>query len=329
VVYEGVLHCPDTGCQLEYPIIDGIPLLFPDIRSYITDNLVHITARIDLSELSDSILGDCAGPNSQYDITRQHLSSYTWDNYADLDENEPEYVSSESHVKPGGVKRCLLKGLELIGHKVAEPIIDLGCSVGRSSFELAEHTDQLVLGIDNNFSMLRLAQQILNKQTVSYPRRRVGIVYDRREFKVNFKSANKVDFWACDALSLPFSPNTFGLSVGLQVLDSVPSPHDLLESISCLLRPGGSAILASPYDWSPAVTPIEAWIGGHSQRGENKGASEPLLKSLLTPGAHPQSIKGLKFKNEVTDFPWHTRIHNRGSMMYQVHIFTADAISTQ
>lgn len=40
-VIEGILHCLNADCRLEYPIIDGIPLLFPDIRSYIADNIVR------------------------------------------------------------------------------------------------------------------------------------------------------------------------------------------------------------------------------------------------------------------------------------------------
>jgi len=40
-VIEEILHCQNANCRLEYPIIDGIPLLFPDIRSYIADNIVR------------------------------------------------------------------------------------------------------------------------------------------------------------------------------------------------------------------------------------------------------------------------------------------------
>ena len=185
-----------------------------------------------------------------------------------------------------------------------------------------------MLGVDVNFSMLRLARRVLESGSVSYPRRRVGVVYDRREFPARFPGAERVDFWACDALALPFVPGSFGLAVGLNVLDCVASPRDFLESLSGLLRPGGSALLSTPYDWSPAATPFEAWIGGHSQRGPDGGASEPFLRTLLTFGAHPQSVTGLKVSGEIERQPWHVRLHERSGVDYDVHIVTAEAVGS-
>jgi len=115
------------------------------------------------------------------------------------------------------------------------------------------------------------------------------------------------------------------LIVGLQVLDAVSSPHELLRAIASALQAGGSAVLATPYDWSPAATPIEAWIGGHSQRSTTQGAAEPLLRALLTPGAHPHSVDGLLLRHEVLHCPWHTRIHDRSTMLYDTHIVIAEA----
>ena len=42
-----------------------------------------------------------------------------------------------------------------------------------------------------------------------------------------------------------------------------------------------------------SATAVEGWIGGHSPRSDFKGDSDPFLRALLTPGAHPQSIPGL------------------------------------
>lgn len=327
-VIEGILSCSDPACQLEYPIIDGIPILIANTRAYIADNLPHLVERDDLSETIESILGDSAGPTTLYHTTRQHLSTYSWDNYGDLDPTEPESGDLQGAIVPGGVKRCLDQGLDLLENPVSGPVIDMGCSVGRSTFELAQHWETPVLGIDTNFSMLRLAQRVLRDGVVRYPKRRLGVVYDRKEFELEFDAADRVDFWACDAQALPFAAKSYGLAVGLQILDSVPSPCGLLDSIGNTLRAGGSAILATPYDWSPQVTAIEAWIGGHSQRGPNKGAAEPMLRTLLTPGAHPQSARRLRLVNELMDVPWHTRIQERSAMSYSVHLVTAEAFET-
>ncbi|HEV7515427.1 MAG TPA: hypothetical protein VGR07_03935, partial [Thermoanaerobaculia bacterium] len=34
-VIEGVLRCADPGCLSEFPILDGIPLLLPNLRAYV------------------------------------------------------------------------------------------------------------------------------------------------------------------------------------------------------------------------------------------------------------------------------------------------------
>jgi SAM-dependent methyltransferase len=226
------------------------------------------------------------------------------------------------------VVRCLGQGLELIGEQANGPVIDLGCSVGRTAFDLAQRSDELVLGVDVNFPMLRLARRVLEDGIVRYPRRRVGIVYDRREFSARFDRSDRVDFWACDALALPFSKDTFGLAVAINVLDCVASPHDFLQSLRHVLRPGGAAVLSTPYDWSAGVTAVEAWIGGHSQRGPDRGASEPFLRSLLTPGAHPQCVDGLRITGEIADVPWHARLHDRSTVTYGVHLLAVQASGT-
>ncbi len=322
-VHEGVLHCPDPDCLLEYPVIDGIPILVPNVRSYVSDNLNHLVARDDLSETIETMLGDGAGPGTLFDATRQHLSTYAWDAYADLDPDEASDVADRS--APGAVVRCLDAGLKLLPDSVAAPVLDVGCAVGRTTFELGARADGLVLGVDVNFSMLRLASRVLHAGSVRYPRRRVGVVYDRREFDVPFGGADNVDFWVCDALAPPFADATFGLAVGLNVLDCVTSPHGFLTSIGRQLGADGQLLVSTPYDWSQATTPVEAWVGGHSQRGPGAGASEPLLRSLLTPGAHPQSLDGLRITGEIENFPWHARMHERSHVTYSVHVLAARA----
>jgi SAM-dependent methyltransferase/uncharacterized protein YbaR (Trm112 family) len=319
-IVEGILRCPNPGCLREYPILDGIPLLLANLRGYVAGAIDQIDAREDLDPVIEGLLGDCCGPGSSYDTTRQHLSTYAWDHYGDLDPAET------GEPRPGSVLRVLERGLELAGELPAGPILELGCAVGRSSFALAGGADRLVLGIDLSFPMLRLASGALRRGRVRYPRRRVGVVYDVRQLDVSFPWMDAVDFWAVDAIDLPFKTGTFAAVIGLNVLDCVASPHDLLASLPRLLKPGGKAILSTPYDWSPRATPIEAWLGGHSQRGENAGASEPVLRALLTPGAHPAAIEGLRVVAEEPDLPWRVRLHERSSVEYRVDLVVVERV---
>ncbi len=305
------------GCQREYPIIDGIPLLVPALRAYVSQNIFPILRRPDFSEAIESILGDCCGPGSALDQTRQHLSSYAWGHYSDLDPLETK-----------GPKLSLLEllelGLTLAGPSNPGPILDAGCSVGRSSFELADRGEQLVLGIDMSFSMLQVASRVLRTGEVHYPRRRVGLVYDQRTFPVHFKRPDLVDFWVCDALAPPFPKAAFSLVTSLNLLDCVSSPHEHLVAIANSLVFGGRAILCTPYDWSPGATPIEGWIGGHSQRGPQAGDSAAALRALLTPNAHPASINQLELLADAGSLPWRVRLHDRSIIEYATHLVVAE-----
>jgi hypothetical protein len=183
---------------------------------------------------------------------------------------------------------------------------------------LAESYHTPVLGVDLNFAMLRIAARILHHGVVRYHRKRIGLAYDRREFSVELPGRELVDFWLCDLLAPPFAPDTFGCVVALNVLDCIASPFQFLERTAALLTPGGALALTTPYDWSAGV-PVDAWLGGHSQRGPQRGSSEPILRGLLTPGTYPQSLPKMQIIADIERLAWHVRLHERSIMEYQVH----------
>lgn len=325
-IFEGVLHCSNQQCQREYPIIDGIPILVRDLRQYLADQVLHVYGREDLSARTESILGDCCGTGSAFDVIRQQLSSYTWDHYGQHDpaeSSDPE--QSPPPPTPGSILRVLQFGLELSGDPPAGPILDLGCSVGGSTFALAERYDQPVLGIDLNFSMLRLATRVRDQGIVSYPRRRVGLVYDRREFPIAVQQPQRVDFWACDAAALPFDSASFSLAVSLNLLDCVQSPADFLSAITGVLDDRGILLLACPFDWSVSATPLECWLGGHSQRSPDRGSSELVLQRLIA-GQTDASSSGRLEVMAQRDAHWQVRMHDRSIVSYNSHLVVAKKV---
>jgi SAM-dependent methyltransferase len=316
-IIQGILHCPD--CRHEYPVLHGIPVIVPDLTALLAERGIELLLRDDLDPALESLLGDAIGPDSWFDVMRQVQSTYAWDAYADLD---PAEASVPDGPLPGAVRRCLARLLALAA-AAAPPtavrrVLDVGCAAGRTSFDLAAcHPDALVLGVDIHLGLLRIARGAA-AGLVSYPRRRIGLAYDRRRFAVDLP-ADRVDFWACDGLALPFAPGQADLAVALNLLDCVANPRRLLESLTLAVGAGGRILLATPYDWSARATPLASWLGGHSQRAEHAGAGEAFLHALVG-GAPEHAIPGLACLAEQSDFPWQTRLHERSAIHYRTHL---------
>ena len=315
-VLFGTLVCADPACRAEYPVIDGIPVILPNLRQHLGERAVELLLRDDLDPRALSLLGDALGPDSWLDVMRQGVSTYAWDGYADLDPDEP----ADPVASPGAARRCLDALLRLAGPlKPPGRVLDLGCAAGRTAFDCAAATpDALVLGIDGNLALLRLARRVAVRGEVAYGRRRVGLVYDERRFPAALPGRERADFWACDAAALPFKPAEADLVLALNLLDCVPDPVALLHAMAATLRPGGALLLATPFDWAARATPEANWIGGHSQRGPGKGAAEPLLHSLLS-GTHERGVPGLRVAG-TGEHAWHTRLHDRAAVLYRSHL---------
>lgn len=326
-IIEGYLRCPNRYCGLEYPIVDGVPIIVNHIQQFINNHLYSITARNDFGLAIESLLGDATGPQNPYNIARHQVSCFAWDHYSDLAPAETLAASEgENEVRvfqPGGAVKCLNAGIGLLKKPPIPPIIDIGCSVGRTTFELAQNYQGLTLGIDINIWALRVAQRILRENQLIFPLRRVGLVFDRYAFEVNFAYQEQVDFWACDVLSLPFLDESFQMASALNVFDVVTAPRQLLTSIRNVLHEGGQAVIATPYDWLPPV-PVENWVGGISQRGPDGGASEVRMRDMLMNHHAPKAVENLAIIGEIEHHPWYFRVHSRHTIAYDSHIIACE-----
>jgi SAM-dependent methyltransferase/uncharacterized protein YbaR (Trm112 family) len=325
-VREGLLQCPAPECLQEYPIVDGLPILVPDVRGYLAAQLPHLRARSDLSSAIEGLLVEAAGPGSSLDATFSQASSYGWDHYGEFDPAAPSDATGEQ--QSGSVVRVLDAILALAaraGHGLGDgPVIDLGTGPGRAAIELASRCAGPVVGTDLGLHLAAQGAAVARTGRVRYPLRRGGLRYDWRDFAVPLAGASSADFWIADAVRLPFAGATFSGVVALNLLDCVYSPLDLLAEIARVLRPGGLLLLASPYDWTGGATPVEAWIGGHSPRGIEGGASDAVLRRLLTPGAHPASVTGFRLVAESDGMSWHVRLHDRSTVEYRLHLAVAE-----
>lgn len=316
---DGALQCPAPACRAEFPVVDGLPLLVPDVRGFVEGNHAALTRRDDLSPEIDAALAECCGAGSAPDLDRQHLSFYAWDHWGERDAGPGarEARAAPPGVEPGSLSRAIAPMLDAAADGLPDgPVLDLGCSVGRATFDAAARLGRPALGVDASVPMLRLARGIAATGRVRYARRRSGLLYEARDFAADLPAGAQVDFWAADALRPPFAPGTFAAVLALNVLDCVESPLALLRAARELLRPGGALLLVSPFDWSSAATEPGSWIGGRGERTPQRGDSAATLRDLLEPGKLPVSLDGLTLERTWDPLEWNVRTHERAATRY-------------
>lgn len=318
----GALQCPNTACWLEFPIIDGAPILVPDVRGWIAANQPFLVERDDMPPRAWSQIGDCAGPDSAINASRQHRSQYGWDHWGDHAAPPSGIPIPSGEDGPGGVARVLESGLALLPARVGAdgPCLDMGAACGRATFELAARFERLTLGIDLNWPLTRIARRALERGEVAYPLRRCGVVFDHVGHSVSPARPELVDFWVADAQTPPFADRSWGVIAALNLIDCVGAPVALLHAMNALLIDGGGAVLATPFDWASAATPYEAWLGGHSQRAPDAGDGATVASRLFRGGDHPQAVDRLVAAGEPTSRTWSLRLHDRSTMRYDCWI---------
>jgi SAM-dependent methyltransferase/uncharacterized protein YbaR (Trm112 family) len=303
-VWHGVLTCTNRACWLEFPVIDGVPVITPDPGATLRMAEAALLTRTDLPPGVESIIGDALGPGAGWDVLRQHRSIYAGDHYADW--SAPPGTSN--------VAATVEAAHAALPPAPEGPALDIGCGPGRAAWQLARLTGRTVLGCDLNLSFLRQAQRLAVDGQAGWPRRRIGLVYDPAlallppEF-----AALPVDFWALDALQLPFPPGRFAITLAINVVDCVPQPAALIAEAARVTASDGAAAFTTPYDWSPSVPDIAGWLGGHSQRADHRGAGEPVLTATL-------ATAGFVPVTERHDLPWRLRLHARAEMTYSLHL---------
>jgi SAM-dependent methyltransferase/uncharacterized protein YbaR (Trm112 family) len=304
-VWHGVLTCSNRACWLEFPIIDGVPIVTPDPRATLRMAEAALLTRTDLPSAIEGMLGDALGPGSGWDTLRQHRSIYAGDHFADWSSPPgTSWVAATAEAAMAALPDGVPEG----------PALDIGCGPGRAAWQVARATGRAVLGCDLNLSFLRQAQRLAVEGRAAWPRRRIGLVYDPALAILPEDHASlPVDFWALDATRLPFPPGHFALALAINVVDCVPEPAALIAEAARVTAPGGAAAFTTPYDWSTLVPETSGWLGGHSQRAAHRGAGEPVLSATL---AHA----GLTPVAERHDLPWRLRLHARAEMDYSLHL---------
>jgi putative 4-mercaptohistidine N1-methyltranferase len=160
--------------------------------------------------------------------------------------------------------------------------LDLGCAVGRASFELAR-TCHEVLGIDFSKHFIAIASHLKRKGSLQFDFVEEGVLTRRgRAVVPSDIDRKRVRFETGDATVLPSRLGAFDVILMANLIDRLRNPAQCLKQLPKLIRPGGQLIITSPYTWLPEYTPRKNWLGGFSRAGKRVETFQ-TLRRLLSP----------------------------------------------
>ncbi len=191
--------------------------------------------------------------------------------------------------------RCVTEPLARLTLPPAARALDLGCAVGRSSFELARTFGE-VMALDFSARFITAAQTMQREGAMTIRAPREGIALD--EFRLTLPGdvpRERVQFRQGDACALPPNLGLFDLVLLANLIDRVPDPARCLAQLPALVAPGGWLVITSPYTWLEEYTPRGKWL----DQGQGTLTS---LRAHLAPGFRLA---------ETFDLPMVIRDHHR------------------
>ena len=194
--------------------------------------------------------------------------------------------------------RCVTEFLPGIGR--VSRALDLGCAVGRSTFELARWADE-VIGIDLSSQFIAAAEAMRKAGEVPIRIHEEGqrstIVTGWLDPEID---RSKCRFFVEDALRTSSHLGSFDLVLAANLIDRVSRPADLLREIKRLVRSNGHIILASPYTWLEEFTPPENWLA------DATASTLDRIRQILEPELVLITAKDLPFliREHARKFQW-------------------------
>ncbi len=211
--------------------------------------------------------------------TSRSLEEYLLFHYGDAEEILPFGFGPRAALDfpTRSVSECLNRELLLSRPRG----LDVGCAVGRSSFELARYCCE-VIAVDFSAAFIAAAHALQRRGRLDYRYKVHGEVYNTSEARIpDGVDPGRVTFAVGDAHDLPEAYGSFDVVHAANLLCRMVRPAALLERFPSLVRQGGQLIITSPYTWDEEFTPPENWVGARANSAEPFAALETRLKNAF------------------------------------------------
>ena len=228
----------------------------------------HAGFRVARSEDGNSasdakLLGAQAGA-ANYE-TQEMLNKYLlmhWGSDEEIWSNTLQF----QHSRPDSV-HLPLRCAELVKHYASHfyRALDLGCAVGRSTFEMAKDFKEVV-GVDYSSEFIDSANQLQSKGVLNYWRKDSGAEGMTLSARVDQRfDRSHVRFEQGDACSLSLHLKDFDAVLMANVLCRLHDPSACLErmqGINALVKKNGVLVMTTPFSWLEEYTLKSRWLDG-------------------------------------------------------------------
>ncbi len=161
--------------------------------------------------------------------------------------------------------------IEVISQSPRNRALDIGCSVGRSAFELSKIYKE-VDALDFSARFIQIGSQMQQLGRLRYERKEEGELstFQERTLKqIGINQLNcKINFLQQDACNMKARFKDYDLVLAVNLIDRLSQPDRFLIDIGKRINIGGYLVMASPYTWLEEFTKKEKWLGGFKQDGE-------------------------------------------------------------
>ena len=214
----------------------------------------HAGFRVACSKNSPKLLSD-----SSYESTEM-LNKYLLMHFGSDQE-----IWGNSTIKPAKeIVNLPLKCAKLLKEYAAnfDLALDLGCAVGRSSFEMARDFKK-VIGIDYSYEFIKSANKLKKFQEVTFQRKDSGDQITELVAKITPEiDCNRLHFEQGDACNLTKDLQDFDAVLMSNLLCRLQNPRSCLEHVKNIIKPNGILLMTTPFSWLTEYTPKSNWLNG-------------------------------------------------------------------
>ena len=204
----------------------------------------------------------------------QQLENHYGKRNDEISQQFPRYINVLADSVIAAVKRYQVD---------SQHCLDLGCSVGGTSFLLAQHFNKLD-GVDFSARYIQHGVRLQQGESVRYITENEGDIVDFHEVDLaqcDLPNSDNIKFSQGDAGNLKKILTGYNVIVAQNVLENSYDPRLFLQHIHQRLAAKGLLIVVSTYQFNERIADKSKWLGGIKVNGENMTGFDGLSQLLI------------------------------------------------